>query len=132
MTLTQKGERNHQRQLPLWPGVVAVTLQWLIRFGAPIVAPEATGFAVIGGLVGGLAVLVWWMFFSRAPRFERWGAVALMIVAVAATPRILHQSIVGGMMGMMFVIYVIPGLSLALVVWAATTRRFAHGPRRQR
>jgi outer membrane protein assembly factor BamB len=128
---TQEGERNRkQQQLRLWPGVVAVMLQWLVRFGTPIVAPEATAFAVIGGLVGALAVLVWWAFLSRVPHFERWGAVVLMIVAVAATPRILHQSIVGGMMGMMFGIYVIPGLSLALVVWAVISRSLSDGPRR--
>jgi outer membrane protein assembly factor BamB len=53
-----------------------------------------------------------------------------MIVAIAATPRILHQSIVGGMMGMMFRFYVIPGLSLALVVWAVVSRFLAIGARR--
>jgi outer membrane protein assembly factor BamB len=130
MILTPEGERNCEQQLRLWPGVVAVTLQWLIRFGTPVVAPEATAFAFIGGLVGALAVLVWWAFLSRVPQFERWGAVVLIIVAVAATPRILHQSIVGGMMGMMFGIYVIPGLSLALVVWAVISRALAVGARR--
>lgn len=130
MTLTQEGERNREKQLRLWPGVVAVMLQWLVRFGVPIVVPEATAFAVIGGLLGGLAVLVWWAFLSRAPRSERWGAVVLMIVAMAATPRILHPSIATGMMGLMFVIYAIPVLSLALVVWAVASRRLADGPRR--
>jgi hypothetical protein len=127
MTITEKGERQPLR---LWPGVVAVTLQWLARFGVPIVAPEAMPFAMIGGLVGALAVLVWWAFFSRVPHFERWGAIVLMIAAVAATPRILHQSIVGGMMGFMFVFSVIPGLCLALVVWAAVSRYLAIGARR--
>src|SRR6266851_1141000 len=121
MTLTQKGERP----LRLWPGVVAVMLQWLVRFGTPIVAPDAMIVAGIGELVGAVAVLVWWAFFSRVPHFERWGAIVLMIVAVAATPLILHQSIVGGMMGMMFRFYVIPGLSLALVTWAMASRRLA-------
>src|SRR5260370_5830099 len=118
MTLTQKGERP----LRVWPGVAAVMLQWLVRFGTPIVAPDAMIVAGIGELVGAVAVLVWWAFFSRVPHFERWGAVVLMIVAVAATPWILDPSIVGGMMGMMFKIYVIPGLSLALVVLAAVSR----------
>jgi len=127
MTLTQKGE---QQPLRLWPGVVAVTLQWLVRFRTPIVAPDAMIVAGIGELVGAVAVLVWWAFFSRVPHFERWGAVVLMIVAVAATPWILDQSIVGGMMGMMFKIYVIPGLSLALVVWAAISRSLPDGLRR--
>lgn len=130
MTLTQDHQQSRERPLRLWPGVVAVALQWLVRFGVPVVAPEATAIGVIGGLLGGLAVLVWWVFFSRVARSERWGAVALLIVAVAATPRILHPSIATGMMGMMFVIYVIPVLSLALVAWALASRGLADGPRR--
>src|SRR5437762_1640569 len=131
MTLTPKGERNReQQQLRLWPGIIAVILQWLVWFGVPIIAPEATALGVIGGLLGGLVVLVWWAFFSRIPPAERWGGIVLMIVAVAATRRILHPSIVGGMMGMMFGIYVIPGLSLALVVWAVVSRSLAIGTRR--
>jgi outer membrane protein assembly factor BamB len=131
MTLTQESQRNRERQLRLWPGVVAVALQWVLWLGVPIVAPDAAAFGMIGGILGGgLAVLVWWLFFSRAPRIERWCAVPLMIAAAAATRPILHQSIVGGMMGMMFGFSVVPTLSLALVAWAAASRRLAAGPRR--
>jgi hypothetical protein len=129
MTVTQEGEPTRE-PIRLWPGVVAVTLQWIIRFGLPLVSPDAIVFALIGGLVGALAVLIWWAFFSRVPRLERWGALALMVVGVLATPPILHPSIVGGMMGMMFRVSVIPGLCLALVVWAAISSRLAAGPRR--
>jgi outer membrane protein assembly factor BamB len=129
MTLTQKSERNRV-QLRLWPGVVAVLLLWFIRFGVPAVVPEAMMFGVLGELVGGLAVLVWWMFFSRAPWSERLGAVVLIIAASVATRRILHESIAGGMMGMMFVMYSIPVLSLALVAGAVAGRRLADGLRR--
>jgi outer membrane protein assembly factor BamB len=80
--------------------------------------------AVIAGLLSGLVCLVWWTVFSRVPRRDRWGALGLIVAAVAATrPTLLHPSIAGGMMGMMFPIYVIPGLSLALVAWAAFGRR---------
>lgn len=129
MTFTQEGERSRV-QLRLWPGVVAVLLLWFLRFGVPAVVPEAMILGVIGELVGGLAVLVWWVFFSRAPWSERWGAVVLMVAASAATRRILDESIAGGMMGMMFVAYSIPVLSLALVAGAVASRRLADGPRR--
>ena len=36
-------------------------------------------------VAGGLAILLWWLFFSRAPWLERVGAVVLMVVAVAVT-----------------------------------------------
>jgi len=53
-----------------------------------------------------------------------------MGVALFATPRIIHESIATRMMGMMFVIYVIPLLSLAFVAWAVASRRLSSGPRR--
>ncbi len=123
-------ESTPQKPLRLWPGVAAVVLQWLARFGVPIVVPEATAFGVIGGLLGGLAIVVWWAFFSRAPRSERWGAVVLMIVALVATSRFLHVSIATSMMGMMFAVYATPVLSLAFVVCAVAGRQLSHVPRR--
>ncbi len=123
-------EPTQQKPLRLWPGVVIVMLQWLVRFVIPVVVPDAIELGVFGGLLGGLAVVVWWAFFSRAPRSERWGAVVLMIVALAATSRIIHESIATGMRGMMFAIYAIPVLSLAFVVWAVASRRLSDGPRR--
>ena len=130
MTITQTDESTRQRPLRLWPGVVIVVLQWLARFGVPSVLPEASAFGMLGGLVGGLAIVVWWAFFSRAPRSERWGAIVLMIVALVATSPFLHESIATGMMGLLFPFYAIPVLSLALVVWAVASRRLADGPRR--
>jgi outer membrane protein assembly factor BamB len=58
------------------------------------------------------------------------GAIVLMVVAVAATKRIVHPSIAGGMMGMMLPVYAIPVLSLALVASAAVGRRLSRWPRR--
>jgi len=130
MTKAQTDEPTLQKPLRLWPGVVIVALQWLARFAVPVVVPDAMPLGVFGGLLGGLAIVVWWAFFSRAPRFERWGAILLMIVALAATSPLLHESIATGMMGVMFVVYAIPGLSLAFVVWAVASRRLAEGPRR--
>jgi outer membrane protein assembly factor BamB len=131
MTIPEAGGgRTQGKPLRLWPGVVIVTLQWLSWFVVPIVAPEAAMYGVLGGLLGGLAVVVWWGFFSRAPRVERWGALVVAIVAMAATPRLLHESVAKGNMGFQFFLYAIPVLSLAFVVGAAAGRRLADGPRR--
>ena len=132
MANAQTDESTPQKSLRLWPGVVAVVLQWLAFYVVPIVVsgPIAGYIAPLGALLGGLAVVVWWAFFSRAPRSERWGAVVLMIVALAATSRIIHQSIATGMMGIMFVLFASPILSLAFVAWAVAGGRLADGPRR--
>jgi hypothetical protein len=113
----------------LWPGVAAVVLQWLAWIGVPIIAPDAAPFGLAGGFLLGLVVVLWWAFFSRVPHAERWSAVLLIIVAVAATPQIpglLHPSI----MGVLFGIFVVPGLCLALVVWAVFSRSLGAGLRR--
>ena len=137
MVSAQPYDASPQKPLRLWPGVVLVSLQWLVRYVLPAVAPDArifglpTGYvAVIGAVLGGLAVILWWLFFSRAPWSERLGALVLMIVALFATSRLVHPSIAGGMMGLMLPIFAIPVLSLALVAWAAASRRLAAVPRR--
>jgi len=119
-----------QRPLLLWPGVVIVILQWLVRFVIPVIEPDAVAIGVFGGLFGGLAIILWWAFFSRAPRLDRWLAIAIMIVSLAVTSKILHKSIETAMMGMMFAVYSIPVLSLAFVVWAVVSRHFSKGLRR--
>ena len=118
------------RPLRLWPGVIAVVLQWTLWFAVPLVVPDAGMLAALGGLVGGLAVVVWWVLFSRAAWSERLGAIVLAVVALFATSRVVHASIANGMMGFMLVMYAIPVLSLAFVVWAVASRRMTDGLRR--
>jgi outer membrane protein assembly factor BamB len=130
MTIAQTDEPIPQKPLRLWPGVVIVILQWLIRFVVPIVVPGAILFAVLGGLFGGLAIAVWWVFLSRAPWSERLGAIIVMIAALFATSHILHESIARGAQGLLFIILAIPVLSLAFVAWAVAGRRLSDGPRR--
>ena len=87
-------------------------------------------FGILAGLVLSAVVVLWWLFFSRAPWVERLGAIVLMVVALVATWLVVHESIASGMMGMMFFVYAIPVLSLAFVAWAVASRRLADGPRR--
>jgi outer membrane protein assembly factor BamB len=131
MTNNRISEPTGRKPLRLWPGVVGVALQLLGWFVVPAVTPEAGTYGFMGGVFGGaLVIVVWWLFFSRAPWLERVGAIALMPVAVVATKRVVHESISNGMMGMMLPIYSIPALSLALVAWAAASHRLSTGLRR--
>ncbi|MFC1717742.1 hypothetical protein ACFL6S_29040, partial [Candidatus Poribacteria bacterium] len=70
-------EPTQQKPLRLWPGVVVGMLLLLVRFGVPIIWPEAVMFFIFGGMAVALLVVVWWAFFSRAPGIERWGAIVL-------------------------------------------------------
>ena len=128
---------NSRNPLRLWPGVTIVALQWLVTFGVPLVARDAEVFslpigliAVIAGVLGGLAIVMWWVFFSRALWSERLGAIILIIFAVFATRLAVHESIAGAGMGMLLYISSIPYLSLALVAWAVATRNFSNSTRR--
>jgi outer membrane protein assembly factor BamB len=123
-------EPTRQKPLRLWPGVTVAVVVLLGRFVAPLFVPEAMLFGVAAGILGGVAILVWWLFFSRAPWLERAAALGLVAVALIATPPLLHESVRNGMNGMMFFIYGIPILALAFVAWAAASRRLADGPRR--
>jgi outer membrane protein assembly factor BamB len=109
---------------------VIVTLQLLLRFVVPIFWPDALAISVIGGVAASLLIVVWWVFFSRAPWVERIGAILFMIAALFATRRIVDISIATGMMGMMLPIYAIPFLCVAFVAWAVATQRLSDGVRR--
>jgi outer membrane protein assembly factor BamB len=125
---TATEEPIRRKPLRLWPGVVAVVLLWLARFGLKAAIPGFRGFSLgmMWALGAALAVVLWWMFFSRAPWSERLGAIVLMIVALFGTWRLKHES-----MGPLWLIgYAVPGLCLALVAGAAASRRLPDGPRR--
>jgi outer membrane protein assembly factor BamB len=123
--------------LRLWPGVVLAIVVGLLSYGLPLVAPDADIFGVslsmigiIGGVLGGLAIIAWWLFFSRASWMERLGAVIMMTLALLVTRFIAHKSIAGAGMGMLIYLSAIPGVCLALVVWATVTQRLSANVRR--
>jgi outer membrane protein assembly factor BamB len=130
MSIAQPNEPTSRKPLRLWPGIVAAVLLVLVRFVVPLVVSESMPFAMIGAVVAALVILVWWVFFSRAAWSERLGVIVLMIVVVFATSRLIHASIAGGAMGVLFYVWAIPTLAVALVAGAAATRHLADGPRR--
>jgi hypothetical protein len=73
--------------LRLWPGVVIVLLQSFAWLLLPRLIPDAALFGIMGGIFGGgLAVVVWWLFFSRAAWLERIGALAVMVGGCSPRP----------------------------------------------
>ena len=128
---TQHSTPNASRKsLRLWPGVAAAVLLVLGRFVVPIVIPEAALYGLLGAALAVLAIALWWLFFSRAPWWERIGAVILIIVAMIATKRVVHESIAGGSMGYLVYVLAIPIFALVLVAWAWATRGFSNTIRR--
>jgi outer membrane protein assembly factor BamB len=126
----QNADPKPRKPIRLWPGVVLVVLQWLGWFVVPLFGAEVMMYGMMGALACAALILIWWLFFSRALWIERFAAIALMVVAVIATKRLVHPSIAGAMMGMMLPIYSIPILSMALVVSAAAGRHVSNWRRR--
>ena len=119
-----------RKPLRLWPGVVLAILQLLLWFVYPAVVPDGLFIGVMAAPFGTLAIVLWWLFLSRARWFERLGAVAVMIVGIFATKRIVDVSIATGAQGYLFYFLATSMLGLALVVWAVATRRLPDGVRR--
>ena len=90
--------------LRVWPGVVAVALQWVFWFGLPLIKPEIGMLGMLAGVVCGLLIVVWWLFFSRASWIDRLAALVFIVLAVMATRLIVHPSILGGFMGRMIIV----------------------------
>lgn len=117
MTITAVPTR---RPLRLWPGIAIVALVWLTRVAAPLVGVSPwTEFLlrILGGFAGALAVLIWWLAFSRASWSERAGVVAAVVAVLAATLALGDPSMLVWVLW-----YAAPVLSLALVVGAVVGR----------
>lgn len=125
-------EPTKQKPLRLLPGVIIVIIQWLLWFVVPsfVHGDQVTMIRVFGGLIGGLAVVIWWVFFSRAPWFDRLSAGFLMIASFLVTAQFLDKSIATTMMGLMFVVYSVPFMCLVFVAWAVLSRNTSKGIQR--
>ena len=130
LTSDKHDEPVLKKPVRLWPGVVLLVLQWLIILVGPRVAPDAALGAIMVGLVCGLLLFGWWLFFSRLPWLERIGGIVLMVLTVIVMKRLVHPSIAGAAMGMFLPVFSIPFFCIALVVSAAAARRLSGGARR--
>src|ERR1044072_3182007 len=130
MATTEIAIAPPRKPIRLWPGIIAVVLQWLGWFLLPKVLPQAVLIGMLMGVFGGLAILLWWLLFSRGPWDERIAAPLLIVGALILTKRVVHPSIAGGGMGMLLYVLAIPVFGLVLVAWAVLTRRFTAGARR--
>lgn len=120
-----------RKPLRLWPGVLAAVILVLMRFIVPAVAPPMAAYGMLTAMTLSLVILVWWLFFSRAAWIERIGAILVTAIAAVLTKLVVHESIAGGFMGLMVFVYAIPAtVPVALVIWAAATRRLSDGVRR--
>ena len=125
------------RPLRFWPGVVIAIVLIVVRYLVPAVVHDVEIFGlplVVAGMFAALAcvlvIVVWWLFFSRAPWSERLSGLALALLGFVVTLRLVDISIAGAAMGAWLYIQAIPVLGLALVLWSVIADRLSVGARR--
>ena len=118
----------NRKPLRLWPGVVAVVLLLLAKYGLKAAVPGFKGFALgaQASFIGVALVLLWWLLLSRARWYERLGALGLMVAALGGAWALKHES----MGPFWLLVYAVPLLCVAFVASAVASRHFADGPRR--
>jgi len=116
------------KPLRLWPGVAAAAVQ-LVAALLLIAIPSLFGLAMLSGIVGGLVIVLWWLFFSRAPWKERLAAIVVMAAVAFVVHPLLDPSISGAAMGILS--WILSGATMAfgLAVWAAASRGLTAAPR---
>lgn len=118
------------RPLRVWPGIAAATVFVVSRFAVPVVLPDAGFAALLTSVVATAAILLWWLFFSRASWPDRLGGLALLIVAIVAFRPLLHVSIKGAGMGTLYYLMAVQLAALLLVLAVVASRAMASGTRR--
>jgi outer membrane protein assembly factor BamB len=137
MTTINSASMPH-RSLRLWPGITIALATIFLRYVLTPLLPDDVALfgvpygalAVGAGIFGALAIVLWWLFFSRAPWSERIGVVLFIAVAMFATMQLADASIRGGFRGLMVPVFGGPVVALALVAGAVLGARLARSARR--
>jgi outer membrane protein assembly factor BamB len=106
--------------LRLWPVVVIVALQWVVTLVPAWVAPATMVHfysAMLGPLVGAVAVAAWWLLASRLPWADRVVGLVVFAAAGAVTCLFAHPSF----NPFLLLIYTLPGATTALALWLVAT-----------
>jgi outer membrane protein assembly factor BamB len=104
----------------LWPAVVIVILEWLvITVPGWIVPGTMIHFQgmFLGPMVATAALVLWWLFFSRVPWFDRLFGLFAGAVLGAGAWCAYHPSF--GIYGL--IMYALPAVTLGWVLWMVGT-----------
>ena len=106
-------------------GVIPAVFRGAMIFGASLGV-----VSMLTSAVAALAIVIWWLLFSRAPWMERIAGVILMPLAIVAMRPLVHESIAGAGMARLYPILSILVMTVMLVAWAVVSRGWSTGWRR--
>ena len=126
---------SHQGKLYIlktMPAIIIVAIQWILRYGTTRVFDNdlVVSVGVIAGILGGLALLIWWIFFSGASKSEKWIATLLILLVSYISYTLADKSIQTAFQGFMYLIYAVPLMSLSFVLWAVASKNLLPKQRR--
>ncbi len=123
-------EKNTNRPIRIKPAIILASITFIAGFILPPIVPELLIYCIIAAILSSLGILIWWLYFSRIALTERLGALILAVAVVYGTKLLIDKSIATANMGMMFPIYAIPVIAVAMVLWAVFTRNQPQGWKR--
>ncbi|MSR58408.1 MAG: hypothetical protein EXS05_12140 [Planctomycetaceae bacterium] len=112
----------------VWPGVVIALAQWVLTYIPGWIFPGTMVHIfsmMLGPIVGVLAIVLWWLFGSRAPVKDRRLVLAIAVATGIATAILCDRSV-----PLLLFLLGLPAVTTLWVVWLAATRRLAWRPRR--
>ena len=98
-------------------GIIIVSIQWIVWLIMPALFPSTSLFGYLGGLLGGLVTYIWWAFFSKATKLERFGGLLVLVTSLVIAWFASDISIQTGMSYMMIFMYGLPLQCLVLIIW---------------
>ena len=120
-----------RKPIRVWPGVIAVVLQWLGWFVRPCpLSASRLRRTVMPASSADCSSCCGGCFSVARPGSSASPRSCLIVVALIGTKRLVHESIAGGAMGMLLYILAIPVFGMGLVSWAVFTRHFSAAKRR--
>lgn len=111
----------------LWPGVLLVVLMWIFIRGTGWALPGSmTQFLAMfwGPMIAAVAILLWWVAWSRGPWLDRILGVSFFTVAAVVTAIFCHTTYYMGLM-----LYALPLVLTAWVVWLVLASVLGRGTR---
>ena len=121
---------TNQNKVRFLPAFIIVAVMLFLRYLLPLFNPSLSMPGIFASMLGGIGIRVWWLFFSRASKGDRWLGFLFWIIAQTVAELLAHESIATANMGLMLTIGSYTLVSACFVFGIYISRNFATLKRR--